>query len=636
MYRSVSLLADVLRAADDFRTLLQLSDWLRPMPDDDKKYLRDAEREQLAGHAFNMGLQCARATFRRLFKAQSPVSGTRRLYFLLGLYETHAGMRPRRRPKIARLLEETYKLFRGGKVESEPPLLQQAISYCRSQVNAIQQAKMQAAPGGPAPVARGSGGVTRGTGRRGRPPLSGSRGRGRPPGSATSVTGGRLPSMQDQLRQLQAAVEAERLRQLQQVWADQLGSRATSVQADVEANYRRLLQLQRAGQPASEQSKPAQTPAKPAQTPAIPAQVTVEPVQTAPKSTAEAPSKASSQTVPQPVVSTATKPATSTSKPPAPAAKQPVSAPAPMPSRSAPETTVASRTLAQAASGGADLSVLAALSHAGLTITTVSQESPPPSVVPAQSRPTPPPPQQAAKPRFSDAFRPEVAQTAMVPAPARSQPQTTAAPTRPQPAQPQTTKPQPPQTTKPQPPQTTKPQPQQTAKPQSQPTSKPQPQATAKPQSQATAKPQPQAAAKLQSQPASKPQSQPTSKPQPQPTSKSQSTSKPLPQASAKPRFSDAFLGTESGQQPPAALPALPKSLTVKEVSVPASSASVVASAVASAATGRTSESPRPVARDRPRPRPDRHGHRAAAPVPEPAGAAAAATASSQRDDGDA
>ena len=81
-----------------------------------RKYLRDAEREQLAGHAFNMGLQCARATFRRLFKAQSPVSGTRRLYFLLGLYETHAEARPRRRPKIARLLEDTYKLFRGGKV----------------------------------------------------------------------------------------------------------------------------------------------------------------------------------------------------------------------------------------------------------------------------------------------------------------------------------------------------------------------------------------------------------------------------------------------------------------------------------------------------------------------------------------
>ena len=39
MYRSVSLLADVLRASDDFRTLLQLSDWLRPMPDDDK-YVR--------------------------------------------------------------------------------------------------------------------------------------------------------------------------------------------------------------------------------------------------------------------------------------------------------------------------------------------------------------------------------------------------------------------------------------------------------------------------------------------------------------------------------------------------------------------------------------------------------------------
>ncbi|XP_043215817.1 calcineurin-binding protein cabin-1-like [Amphibalanus amphitrite] len=568
MYRSVSLLADVLRAADDFRTLLQLSDWLRPMPDDDKKYLRDAEREQLAGHAFNMGLQCARATFRRLFKAQSPVSGTRRLYFLLGLYETHAGMRPRRRPKIARLLEETYKLFRGGKVESEPPLLQQAISYCRSQVNAIQQAKMQGAPGGPAPMARGSGGVTRGTGRRGRPPLSGSRGRGRPPGSATAVTGGRLPSMQDQLRQLQAAVEAERLRQLQQVWADQLGSRATSVQADVEANYRRLLQLQRAGQPASEQSKPAQTPAKPAQTPAIPAQVTVEPVQTVPKSTAEALTKPPSQTVPQPAVSTATKPATSTSKPPAPAAKQPVSAPAPMPARSAPETTAASRTLAQAASGGADLSVLAALSHAGLTITTVSQESPPPSVTPAQSRPTPPPPQQAAKPRFSDAFRSEeVSQTATVPVPARSQPQTTAAPTRPQPSQPQTTKPQPPQTTKPQP--------QQTAKPQPQATPKPQPQATSKPQA------------------TTKPQSQPTSKPQPQAISKSQSTSKPLPQASAKPRFSDAFRGTENGQPSAAALPALPKSLTVKEVSVPASSASVAASAVASAATGRTSDSVR-------------------------------------------
>ena len=86
-----------------------------------RKYLRDQEREQLAEHAADMGLQCARASFRRLFKAQTPVSGTRRLYFLIDLYEAHAD-RPRsqdrteRGPRIAQLLEETFKLFRGGKV----------------------------------------------------------------------------------------------------------------------------------------------------------------------------------------------------------------------------------------------------------------------------------------------------------------------------------------------------------------------------------------------------------------------------------------------------------------------------------------------------------------------------------------
>lgn len=36
MYRSVSLLVDVLKASDDFRTLFQLADWLAHAPDDDK------------------------------------------------------------------------------------------------------------------------------------------------------------------------------------------------------------------------------------------------------------------------------------------------------------------------------------------------------------------------------------------------------------------------------------------------------------------------------------------------------------------------------------------------------------------------------------------------------------------------
>ena len=91
-----------------------------------RKYLRDQEREQLSEHAADMGLQCARATFRRLFKAQTPVSGTRRLYFLTDLYEAHAD-RPRDRadrgPRIAQLLEDTYRLFRGGKVSGSFSLI---------------------------------------------------------------------------------------------------------------------------------------------------------------------------------------------------------------------------------------------------------------------------------------------------------------------------------------------------------------------------------------------------------------------------------------------------------------------------------------------------------------------------------
>ena len=234
-------------------------------------------------------------------------------------------------------------------------------------------------------------------------------------------------SMQEQLRQLQAAAEAERQLQLlrraqqaglslEQAWAG-LGG-AASLQADVQANYRQLMQLQKTAEPA----KPAPAAAKPASQPAA-------------------------------------KPAQAEDSPPVPSVQ---------PQRAAAEGT-SSRTLAEVASSGADLSVLAALSHAGLTITSVTQESPPPP---------------AANPRPADAPRENTQNTAPV----------------------------------------------------------------------------------------------------------SSSSSRPKPQLSARPRFSDAFLAEGGHQSGPAPLPAMPKSLMVKEVPAAAASQSPAASAVASAAAGRAAE----------------------------------------------
>ncbi|XP_037071149.1 calcineurin-binding protein cabin-1-like [Pollicipes pollicipes] len=274
MYRSVSLLVDVLKATDDFQTLLQLAGWLRTSPEASKKYLRDKDREQLAGHAFKMGLQCARATYQRLFKAQAPVPGVKRFYFLMQLHEAYTGASRARRPLIAPLLEKTFKQYRGGKVDAEPPLLQQAIKFCEEGKAAMERKRMEKAQASTsAAVARGS-------------------------------------------------VEAEQLLRraqstgltLEQAWAGQLGARP--FQADVDATYRRLLQLQRAAQPPPPDSSAA----------------------------AKAPATAK----------------------PAAAAKPTAAA---KPADEARQTTAP---LSAAASSGADLSVLAALSHAGLTITMVA------------------------------------------------------------------------------------------------------------------------------------------------------------------------------------------------------------------------------------------------------------------------
>ncbi|XP_011308750.1 calcineurin-binding protein cabin-1 [Fopius arisanus] len=141
MSRCVTLLMQVLKETDDSRMLMELCIQLRKIPDADKKYVRDSEREQLSRQALTLSLQ----SLRTRVQLMSPPPGAdntqlyridSRTHVLLDVYKIYQQVQKNFQGKevqaFATLLVDTYKCYMGIKT-SEGNLLEAAVRCCQQQ-----------------------------------------------------------------------------------------------------------------------------------------------------------------------------------------------------------------------------------------------------------------------------------------------------------------------------------------------------------------------------------------------------------------------------------------------------------------------------------------------------------------------
>ncbi|XP_076057639.1 calcineurin-binding protein cabin-1-like [Oratosquilla oratoria] len=186
MYRSVSLVLDVLPYLKDFYSILEIALALKNSPEKDKKYLRDNERELLCEHATQVGLQTMKDKYAVLFKGSSPVHGNRRLAFLIDVYRAFKQLSrhlPHTEDQLGKMLQDAYKAFKGGRIDGRVNIMREAEMFCSKNLNFVRR------PAPPTPFVGFHNNPSMGPtpfyntqARRGRPPGSGryrgTRGRG--------------------------------------------------------------------------------------------------------------------------------------------------------------------------------------------------------------------------------------------------------------------------------------------------------------------------------------------------------------------------------------------------------------------------------------------------------------------------
>ncbi|XP_076756592.1 calcineurin-binding protein cabin-1 isoform X1 [Xylocopa sonorina] len=139
MSRCVTLLMQVLKETNDGRLLMQLSVQLGKIPESDKKYLRDSEREQLSRQALTLCLQSLRTKVQSMgANTSDPASNKNadaRNQVLLDTYWVYQKALKSFQGKeqtiqtLASLLVDTYKTYTGNK-NLEGNVLEIATKYC--------------------------------------------------------------------------------------------------------------------------------------------------------------------------------------------------------------------------------------------------------------------------------------------------------------------------------------------------------------------------------------------------------------------------------------------------------------------------------------------------------------------------
>ncbi|KAF7992530.1 hypothetical protein HCN44_004874 [Aphidius gifuensis] len=155
MSRCVTLLMQILKETDDSKMLMELCIQLRKIPDSDKKYVRDSEREQLSTQALTLCLQ----SLRTRVSIMGPPSITdniqqsrldARTHCLLDVWKAYQlvqkNIQGKEAQAFATLLVDAYKSYMGIKT-AEGNLVEVALRFCQQQnaanknasVNSLQQ-----------------------------------------------------------------------------------------------------------------------------------------------------------------------------------------------------------------------------------------------------------------------------------------------------------------------------------------------------------------------------------------------------------------------------------------------------------------------------------------------------------------
>ncbi|KZC11421.1 hypothetical protein WN55_03022 [Dufourea novaeangliae] len=139
MSRCVTLLMQVLKETNDGRMLMQLSVQLGKIPESDKKYLRDSEREQLSRQALTLCLQSLRTKVQLMGTATPDSSSNKtpdsRTQVLLDTYWVYQRALKSFQTKeqtiqtLSALLVDTYKTYVGNK-NLEGNVLEIASKFC--------------------------------------------------------------------------------------------------------------------------------------------------------------------------------------------------------------------------------------------------------------------------------------------------------------------------------------------------------------------------------------------------------------------------------------------------------------------------------------------------------------------------
>ncbi|XP_003701167.1 calcineurin-binding protein cabin-1 [Megachile rotundata] len=139
MSRCVTLLMQVLKETNDGRMLMQLSVQLGKIPESDKKYLRDSEREQLSCQALTLCLQSLRTKVQLMGASASDSTSNKntdaRTQVLLDTYWVYQRAlkcfhtKEQTIQTLASLLVDTYKTYIGNK-NLEGNVLEIATKYC--------------------------------------------------------------------------------------------------------------------------------------------------------------------------------------------------------------------------------------------------------------------------------------------------------------------------------------------------------------------------------------------------------------------------------------------------------------------------------------------------------------------------
>ncbi|KAL6431043.1 hypothetical protein ACFW04_007057 [Cataglyphis niger] len=152
MSKCVTLLMQVLKESNDSRMLMQLCIQLGKIPDSDKKYLRDSEREQLSRQALTLCQQSLRSRIQAMGSVSTIdsvhlIRTDARTQVLLDVYEIYQLVQKHLQGKestiqtFATLLTDTYKMYIGNKT-LEGNVLDIAIKCCQRQIQANKLASI--------------------------------------------------------------------------------------------------------------------------------------------------------------------------------------------------------------------------------------------------------------------------------------------------------------------------------------------------------------------------------------------------------------------------------------------------------------------------------------------------------------